>query len=380
MPISLPALKTARISRCLLALIMALCSHPAMAWTETPSNVTDSELTESEQDIEEATQPFGPDPEFPAEPETEEPTPPGVDECDWDLEDQHWQEQSQEVLRSLSCHSFRWFDSWWGDSKDYPEDAVNGLVTAGGSYRNYDGFDSRFRFKVRAPLPNLDRRWDVMLGRVDEDAYVSDTQAQDQTFYNPGVVNRGVEDSWLLGLGHRRKSLRKGWDWSIGLRLRAPPEPYAKLSYYYNTQTSENSDLRVRQTFFWRSDEGFGTTTRGDFAWSVRPRNVLRWEGVGTVSEDTEGARWYVGQTWYHLMSGRKAFSLLTWARGETDGPVGLTDGGFNFVWRQPFTRDYMYISYGPSLTWPREFPEDKREMNIGFGVWLEMEFGNWRY
>jgi hypothetical protein len=34
----------------------------------------------------------------------------------------------------------------------------------------------------------------------------------------------------------------------------------------------------------------------------------------------------------------------------------------------------------GPSLTWPRLKPEDEREMNIGFGVWLEMEFGDWRY
>ena len=153
-----------------------------------------------------------------------------------------------------------------------------------------------------------------------------------------------------------------------------------KASYFYNTQIRQNSDLRLRQTFFWRSDEGFGTTTRGDLAWAATPSNVMRWEGVVTATEETEGGRWYFGQTWYHLFGNRSAFSLLSFARGESDGPVGVTDTGFNFVWRRPFTRDYLYLSMGPSITWPREHEEDDRELNIGFGIWLEMEFGNWRY
>lgn len=301
------------------------------------------------------------------------------DYCDWNLEGQEIQEQSQEVLRSMSCHSFRWFDGWWGDEEDFNEKAVNGWVTMGADYRKYDGIDPRMRLRVRAPLPNMSKRFDVMFGRVDE-SYISDTQGQDQTFYNPGVVNRGVESSWLLGLGHRRKSLKKGWDWSAGVRLRWPPEPYAKVSYFYNTQFSENSDLRFRQTLFWRSDEGFGTTSRGDLAWGITAKDVMRWEGIVRLSEETEGARWYVGQTWYHLLGNRSAFSLLAFVRGETSAPVSLTDFGLNFIWRRPFTRDWMYISMGPNITWPREYPEEERELNLGFGVWLEMEFGNWRY
>jgi hypothetical protein len=39
-----------------------------------------------------------------------------------------------------------------------------------------------------------------------------------------------------------------------------------------------------------------------------------------------------------------------------------------------------MYLSFGPSLTWPREYLDEKREASLGFGVWIEMQFGNWRY
>jgi len=40
----------------------------------------------------------------------------------------------------------------------------------------------------------------------------------------------------------------------------------------------------------------------------------------------------------------------------------------------------WLYLFVWPSITWPQEVPEDRREMSLGFNLWLEMEFGNWRY
>ncbi|MNC98511.1 hypothetical protein D3C83_164950 [compost metagenome] len=57
-----------------------------------------------------------------------------------------------------------------------------------------------------------------------------------------------------------------------------------------------------------------------------------------------------------------------------------LQEYGFNFIWRRPFTRDWLYLSVGPSITWPRYLLEEERELSLGFGVWLEMEFGDWVY
>ena len=302
------------------------------------------------------------------------------DECDRAVQDTEFQETAQDTLRSWSCHTFRWFDGWWGQEHDFPENEVSGWVLVGAEYREYDGFDPRTRLKVRAPLPNLNRRWDVWLGRLDEEAYITDTDPRDNTFYNSGLMDRNEDDSWLLGLGHRRGRGRSGWDWSVGVRLRVPPEPYVKLSWLYRKQFTIDTDLRFRQTFFWRSDDGFGTTSRADLTTRLGPRDVMRWEGIYRVTEETQGADWYVGHTWYHLLSGGSALSLLTFADGETERPVELRDAGFQLTWRRPFTRDWIYLSMGPSLTWPRRQPEDEREASLGFGIWIEMEFGDWRY
>lgn len=303
------------------------------------------------------------------------------DACDAEVKGHPIQEQTRAVFRSWSCHSFRWFDGLWGNSHDFEEDAVRGWFIAGADYTQYDDIDPRLRVRVRAPLPNMNRRWDLILGRVDETSYVSDTEVEDKDFFNPGAVSqRDEEGEWLLGLGHKGSSRRSGWDWDAGVRLRAPPEPYAKLQYYYNKQFTQRTHFNFRQTFFWRSDDGFGTTGRGDFTHELNASNVLRTEVIATHSEITLGTQWYFGHTWYHRIEGENGLSLLAFVTGETDHAVPLREYGLNLIWRRPFTREWMYLSMGPSITWPRELVSEDREMSLGFGAWIEVEFGNWRF
>lgn len=289
---------------------------------------------------------------------------------------------TQEMLRSWSCHSFRWFDGLFGDEHEFDESKVSGRMTLGAEYTEYREFDPRLRLRVRAPLPNLSSRWDLLLGRVDEDAFIRDTQPEDTAVYNPGLVPRDEDDTeWLLGLGHRREDWRKGWDYSAGIRLRASPRPYVKAQYHYNQPFNERTDLRFRQTFFWRSNEGFGTTSRGDLSHELGLRDVLRWEAVATVSEEREGLFWYAGQTWYHLFEeGTNAISLLAFIRGETRDEVPLEEFGFNLLWRRPLDGEWLYLSAGPSLTWPRYREEESRDMSLGFGVWIELQYGDYSY
>jgi hypothetical protein len=304
---------------------------------------------------------------------------PGTDACDRLRSISTVPRATQELLRSWTCHSFRWFDGLFGKRHDFDESDVSGLLTTGAEYTEYDGFDPRLRLRARAPLPNLSGRWDLLVGRVDEAAFIRDTQPEDETYFNPGLVPRD-DSEWLLGLGHRRKDEHKGWDYSVGVRLRAPPRPYTKVQYYYNEAFSERTDLRFRQTFFWRSDEGFGTTSRGDLSHALDVRNVLRWEAVATISEKRDGLFWYTGQTWYHLFEGMSAISLLGFVRGESRAEVALQEYGLNLLWRRPLVDRWLFLSVGPSLTWPRYREEEAREASWGFGAWIEMEFGDYRY
>jgi hypothetical protein len=303
-----------------------------------------------------------------------------TDACDWVLPGKPLQERSREVIRGISCHSLRWFDSLFGSEQDFDENAVSGELRLGLTYSQYEGFKPRLHFNVRAPLPNLSSRWDVLVGRVDAETYVTDTRNERSEFYNPGLIKRDDDAKWLLGLGKSNAGDPNGWDYAAGVHIDLPLDPFIRTRYYYARTFGTDDELSFRQTFFWRNNEGLGTTSRVGLEFSLAPRDVMRWEGVATVSQESDGVDWYAGNTWYHLLRDNKAFSVLAFVRGETTAEVPLKEYGFIFSWRQPLSRDWIYLSFGPSLTWPREHRYEQREASLGFIVWLDMTFGQWRY
>ena len=304
--------------------------------------------------------------------------PDGSDLCNYSENSGEFPEQVQGKVHSYSCYTARWIDRLFGSKYDFDEDAVNGMMSVGFLWTEFDGLDPKVRFRLDAPLPNLDNRVRAFLGRVEEDAEIRGTQPTDQTAFQDGIEE--TERSWLLGLGYNpNPDRRQGFDYSLGIRLRASPDPYARIRYRYYRDLDEQRRLKFIQTTFWRRDEGFGTTSNLDMDWDLNSGNILRWETIGTVSEDTEGLNWWSGTTWYRHLGGDAAIALLGFVRGETDQPVGLQEYGFRLTWRHPFKRDWMYLEYGPSITWPRERKEEKRELSLGVGLRWEVQFGDYR-
>lgn len=298
------------------------------------------------------------------------------DKCDQQPEQNLPPERVQSGVHEFSCRTARWIDSWFGDSEDFREEDVGGKLTFGLSWNEYEGTDLKARYRVRTDLPNFSSRWDAFLGRVDEEAHISDTESIEETSFRQQFVDRD-EAEWLLGLGYRdKKYATQGWDYSIGIRLRAPPRLYTKARYRKDWQFSPDLDLRYRQTFFWRDGIGFGTTTHLDSAFDRQGRNLHRWELVATFSEDTEGTRWWTGHTWYHNLGNKRGISLLTFARGETGEEVPLQEYGFEFTFRRQLTRDWLFVNVGPTLTWPREKLVEHREASLGFAFTVDFEFG----
>lgn len=306
-------------------------------------------------------------------------TEPETDKCDQHAERNRVPEKIQSGVHEFSCRTVRWIDGWFGDSEDFKEEEVSGKLTVGLSWNEYEGADLKTRYKVRTDLPNFSSRWDAFLGRVDEEAHISDTESVEDASFRQGFADRD-EAEWLLGLGYReRKGATQGWDYSIGLRLRTPVRVYTKARYRKAWQFNPDLDLRYRQTFFWRDGTGFGTTTHLDSALDRQSHNLHRWEMVATLSEETDGTRWWAGHTWYRNLGNRRGISLLSFARGESSAEVPFQEYGFELTWRRQLTRDWLFVNVGPTLTWPREKLSEKREASLGFAFLIDFEFGAYR-
>ena len=178
------------------------------------------------------------------------------DECDQVAEPNEFPERLQSRVHEGSCRMVRWIDGLFGDSMDFDESAVGGKLSLGMSWNEFEGVKAKARYRVRTDLPNFNDRWDAFLGRLDEDAYISDTETSQESTFRQGISGRD-ENDWLLGLGYRDRNRQgNGWDYSVGLRIRTPVRLYVKAKYRKAWQLNENLDLQFRQTIFWRDGTG----------------------------------------------------------------------------------------------------------------------------
>lgn len=301
------------------------------------------------------------------------------DECEMIPEQDKFPEKMQSGVHEMSCRTVRWLDGLFGNTEDFDEGSVGGKLSLGVLWNEYEKGKGRARFKLRSDLPNFNRRWNAFIGRVDDEAYISDAETIQDSPFRDGI-SENDDPEWLVGLGYDdRRSSRKGWDYSIGLRLRTPVAPYVKARYRTEWELSPTARLKFRQTLFWRDGPGFGTTSHFNTINTLDENNVLRGELLGTVSEISKGTQWFAGHTWYHRFSEHRGISLLAFARGETNDQVPLHEYGFELTWRRQLAREWLFVNVGPTLTWPRLEPTEKREASVGFAVTIDFEFGAYR-
>ncbi len=301
-----------------------------------------------------------------------------ADGCDKTPEQDKLPEKMQSSVHEFSCRTVRWIDGLFGNSVDFDEEAVGGKLSLGMTWNEFEGVKAKARYRVRSDLPNFSDRWDAFFGRVEERAFISDTETLQQSAFREGIVNDDPE--WLLGLGYNdRGQSKKGWDYSIGLRLSTPIRMYVKAKYRTEAKLSSTTDLRFRQTFFWRDGIGFGATSHLDTARVLNAENLMRWELLVTVSEETQGTQWWTGHRWYHKLDHQNGVSLLSFARGETSLEVPLFEYGFELTWRRQVAREWLFINVGPTLTWPKLKIDQQRDPSWGFAVLMDFEFGAYR-
>ncbi len=295
---------------------------------------------------------------------------PGVDYRDW-------LSRLQRGVYGGVCGATEWFDGLFGNPRyDQDSDETYGRAGVFQTLDRRDNLDTRLRLRARLALPALKNRARLTLGRGTEEQVIEERPSTSENPLPPGF-NSVDDDAWLLGLGYSKQApLEDGFDFGIGVRLRTPIDPYAKGSYRYNFIFSERTMLRARETLFWRDSRGFGATTQLALDHLFAPNLLLRWNNSGTVAEDTQGLDWFSGITAFQNLGRRRALSWSLLSAGQTAAEVGLRNYGIETRYRQRLGREWLFVEFDASLTWPRERREERREINPGIGIGFEMYFG----
>ena len=280
-----------------------------------------------------------------------------------------------DLYRSL-CLTVAGFDGFFGNARfDDEYEATYGRLAVGSLWDQRDRWDPSIRFQLNAQLPQLSERFKVFVGRLNPDEYV--TELRDDFDALPRQFGTPDDDAVLVGLGYRTPGPGGGhFDLGAGTRAGWPLKPYVKGSYRLTQPFLERNLLRLHETVFWREGDGFGTTMRLDLERLLTDDFLVRWTGSGTLTEATEGLRWYTNLTIYQNIGDGRALAYQAGISGETGNPVSLADFGLRVIYRRRIHLDWLFLELRSSVAWPRDTLAERRIPNWGLGVALEMQFG----
>lgn len=287
-------------------------------------------------------------------------------------------EATRRRLYKTLCGAAVWFDGLFGGDEASAElQNVRGRVELSTQYSEYWGFRARGRLRVRADLPQFERRLHAFVGREDEDEFVADR--------SEGLALRSQffeiesEDRWVAGLGYGLPgSYRQKNDVRVGARVRLDdPDVFVQLRHRRNWFLGERSAWRFRETLFYTVQDGFGSTTSVDFDHILNRKLLGRWANVGTYSEATAGVRWRSAVIFYRSLREHRALAQETYVRGETDREVPLREYGLRLVYRRPILgRDWLYGELVGGYGWVREKRHEPRQGSALVGFGIDLLFG----
>lgn len=280
-------------------------------------------------------------------------------------------------LERRVCASARWFDGLFGDAREYDEvyRESHGRLGLALSWDELDGFDVDTRFRANLVLPQLDRRFNAVIGREDPETFVSDSY--DEVAYLPGAFSDDAGARWYAGLRYLAESdSRRVVDLGAGVRLSAPVNPYVKARARYYLPVGDAFLLAPRATAFWENDDGFGVTLAADADWSLDEGGLLRWANSATFSEATDGVRWRSRLILYDAIDARSAVRYEASVQGETDG-VQPDYRGLKITYRRSAWREWLFLEFGGSLFWADdEDPSRRCDACVGASAGFEIMYG----
>lgn len=205
-------------------------------------------------------------------------------------------------------------------------------------------FDTRVRFRLA--LPNTERRLSIVLESAEEDLF---DRGQEEP---PGFAPRPLEaeQDYFAGLRYIRQwADRWGIDSDLGIKLRFPPEPYARVrggrSWFI-----ELWEARLSQSLFWRRSQGAGATTELVLQRALEGPQFF--QAVTSATWLDRDQRFYYNQsaTFSHEFSPLHAIQLRLGVSAESEPDTRITSYFMQLPWRRNIYRKWLFLEVRPEL------------------------------
>jgi len=267
-----------------------------------------------------------------------------------------------------------WFDNFFGDPRTEDKTQPTSFVRLRTAARFTESLGFRFPVRLYAnlKLPKASRRLRLVItGENKNEAEIAKTDSS-----SVAALNTLQEDkSTNLGLRYMiYDTLRTTLHFGGGMRLQWPLDYYFRIRYERLLHIGSKSIVRLSETGFWQSLDGFGETTRFDFERTLNDTISNRFSMFGTYSEISEGLEWGVEESVFKQLSPKSAVSLDLGSYGRTDPSTRIINYRIASRYRQNFLRPWLFFEVEPEVTFPLEL--DDTHSTVGaITFYLEVQF-----
>ncbi len=285
-------------------------------------------------------------------------------------------DKTHKKISEYIFNSAEWLDSFFGDHRFSAEDNRTRVKLRTSAFTDSkDGFDIGAGASFRLVLPNLEKRWHIVVSGSSADDDFRETKNSTGDVRKDFV--KAEENDFSLALQYFIKTTsRNNIRIESGIRWRDnEPVLFAGPRYRWYKQISDPWALRFTQQFRWYTDEGWYIRSAFDMERPVSEKFFFRSSAEGVWQEEEEGYSYSFGLSLYHTLSPGRVLEYQIGNNYETRPVHVLDEVSIRVRYRQRLWRDWLRLEISPQVTLPRE---EDYEIVPGIFVQLEVEFGKY--
>lgn len=274
------------------------------------------------------------------------------------------------------------FDNWFGDIDTLEAEIEKPWirVRVGVNWDELDGFKFKNRWRIDIPLPVLENKLGVFIGRDDRD-----NDRDDQDYFDQEDDNDKSEISAGLRYTFRRTE-HVQFSTNFGMRFKWPPVFYVKPRLQF-TFTSGDWLFRPIQYVYFYTDDGLGETTKMEINWYLGSRFLLRSSSEAEYSNTSQGMdlsqNFNLQYLNFDVRHGNNYAASLEWGTSaHTWTATEFDRHRLTLRFYHTLFRPWLRIGLAPSLNWKRIKPDDDEDFSdywkkayLGCEIFIEVLF-----
>ncbi|MFO8152781.1 hypothetical protein [Thioalkalivibrio sp.] len=261
-------------------------------------------------------------------------------------------------------------DSWFGEKPFEERGRVSGALRTRVLYRQDEGVDTDFRYRLQVKMPNVSEFGYLFIGRDNEQELIRDEGEAFRREQSLLPEDRSDDQTFFVGIG---RMLRENLDLRLGVR--GGYKLYAQARYRKTWWLTDDSNIDYRQTLFLAVADGLGTTTGLNYALALGPDTAFRWRNSATIGTETEGLEWSTSLGLFRTFGPEREFSFELLGNGDTDGTVLAHEYGLRAIYSRPIYRDWIIGELIGGYFWPRNEDDPERYETAAVGLGVEFRF-----